>query len=162
MTFSLIELSQFELAELAASRVPTGIRDKLEPGSMPPPHVTARSLALAASGQSLPWSTTFLILDNGNDKIVGSCGFKTGPRNGRVEIGYGVAPIAQGHGAATKAILLMLQKAFGAGAKEVLAEIVPENTASMRVVQKAGFEQIGSRFDEQNEYVIQWAKRSEA
>ena len=129
---------------------------------MPPPHVAARSLALAESGKTLPWSTTFINIDNANGKSVGSSGFKTEPINGKVEIGYGVALSAQRHGAATKALQLMVQKAFAAGATEVLAEIVPENAASVRVVEKAGFVQIGSRFDDQNEFVNQWAKRSEA
>jgi RimJ/RimL family protein N-acetyltransferase len=131
-------------------------------GSMPPPHVAARSIALAAAGHPLPWSTTFLIVEDESNTAVGSCGFKCGPRDGTVEVGYGVAPNAQSRGAATEALQLLLQKAFNAGAKEVLAEIVPENFASMRVVRKAGFEQTGNRVDDQNEFVTQWTKRGAA
>lgn len=129
---------------------------------MPPPHVAARSIALAAAGHPLPWSTTFLIVEDESNKAVGSCGFKSCPRDGTVEVGYGVAPSAQSRGAATEALQLLLQKAFNAGAKEVLAEIVPDNFASMRVVRKAGFEQTGNRVDDQHEFVIQWSKRGTA
>jgi RimJ/RimL family protein N-acetyltransferase len=82
--------------------------------------------------------------------------------NGRVEVGYGVSPAGQGRGAATAALNLLVRSAFEAGATEVLAEVAPTNHASTRVVQKAGFVQVGDRVDNENEYVIQWAKRSEA
>jgi len=162
MTFSLLQLSKTALEALAASRVPEGLADRAEPDSMPPVFVASRSLELAAAGHPAPWSTTFLIVSNEDTRIVGGCGFKAVPINGRVEVGYGVSPSRQGKGAATAALNLLLHKAFEAGAIEVLAEVAPTNHASTRVVQKAGFAQVGDRVDSENEYVIQWAKRSEA
>ncbi len=162
MTFSLLQLSKTELEALAASRVPEGLADRAEPDSMPPAFVAFRSLGLAAAGHPSPWSTTFLIVNNEDTRIVGGCGFKTVPVNGRVEVGYAVAPAGQGKGAATAALKLLLSSAFDAGATEVLAEVAPTNHASTRVVQKAGFVQVGDRLDNESEYVIQWAKRSEA
>ena len=162
MTFSLLQLSKTALEALAASRVPEGLETRIEQDSLPPAFVAARSLELAAAGQPAPWSTTFLIVNNEDTRIVGGCGFKTAPLNGRVEVGYGVAPAAQGQGAATAALHLLLQRAFEAGAIEVLAEVEPINHASIRVVQKAGFKNVGSRVNNENEYVVQWAKRSEA
>ena len=129
---------------------------------MPPAFVASRSLELAAAGHPPPWSTTFLIVNDQDSRIVGGCGFKTVPKNGRVEVGYGVAPAVQGRGAATEALQLLVHSAFEAGATEVLAEVAPTNHASTRVVQKAGFEKIGARVNNENEYVVQWAKRSEA
>jgi RimJ/RimL family protein N-acetyltransferase len=79
-----------------------------------------------------------------------------------VEVGYGVASTARGRGAATEALRLPVCKAFEAGATEVLAEVAPTNLASTRVVRKAGFEEIGARVDDDNEYVVQWSKRSDA
>lgn len=162
MTFSLLQLSKTELEALAASRVPEALENRAEPDSMPPAFVATRSLELAAAGHPAPWSTTFLIVNNEDTRIVGGCGFKTVPMNGRVEVGYGVSPAGQGKGAATAALKLLLRSAFDAGATEVLAEIAPTNHASTRVVQKAGFIQVGARVDNENEYVIQWTKRSEA
>ncbi len=52
--------------------------------------------------------------------------------------------------------------AFEAGAAEVLAEVLPSNVASIRVVEKAGFALVGSRTDEDNEFVLQWIRRSGA
>jgi RimJ/RimL family protein N-acetyltransferase len=162
MTHSLLQLSKSELEALAASRIPEGLEGRAEPDSMPPAFVASRSLAFAAGGHPAPWSTTFLIVNNEDSRIVGGCGFKTVPMNGRVEVGYGVSPAAQGKGAATAALKLLLRRAFEAGATEVLAEVAPTNHASTRVVQKAGFVQVGDRVDNENETVIQWVRRSEA
>jgi RimJ/RimL family protein N-acetyltransferase len=162
MPFSLLQLSKTELEALAASRVPEGLEGCVEQESMPPAFVASRSIELAAAGHPAPWSTTFLIVNNEDSRIVGGCGFKTVPKDGRVEVGYGVAPAAQGRGAATEALQLLVEKAFEAGATEVLAEVAPSNHASTRVVQKAGFENVGARVDNVSEYVVQWAKRSEA
>jgi [ribosomal protein S5]-alanine N-acetyltransferase len=161
MAFALLQLSKTALEALAASRVPEGLEGRGEPDSMPPAFVAARSLELAAAGHPAPWSTTFLIVSNEHARIVGACGFKTVPLNGRVEVGYGVSPSEQGRGAATAALELLLQRAFEAGAIEVLAEVAPTNHASTRVVQKAGFEKVGSRVDNEGDFVVQWAKRSE-
>ena len=90
MTFSLLQLSKLALEALAASRVPDGLENRAAPDSMPPAFVASRSLKLAAAGHPVPWSTTFLIVNDEDNKVVGGCGFKTAPNNGRVEVGYGV------------------------------------------------------------------------
>ena len=162
MTFSLLQLSKTALEALAESRVPEGLENRAAPESMPPAFVASRSLELAAAGHPAPWSTTFLIVNNQDERIVGGCGFKTAPHSGRVEVGYGVSPGAQGRGAATAALKLLLRSAFEGGATEVLAEVAPANLASTRVVQKAGFVQVGARVDNENEYVVQWVRRREA
>lgn len=162
MPFSLLQLSYAELQDLADSRVPERLRSRLEPGALAPAFVAARSLELRANGHPEPWSTSFLIVRNEDDRIVGSCGFKTAPANGRVEVGYGVCEAARGQGAATKAVALLVAKAFSAGAKSVLAEVVPENHASAKVVQKNGFILTGAQNDKNGEYVVQWVRVSEA
>ncbi len=159
MKFSLLQVSTTGLEALAVSRAPDGLEDRVEPGALPPAFVALRSLAYAAAGHSAPWSTTFLIVNNQSQRIVGGCGFKTVPASGRVEVGYGVAPAAQGMGAATAALDLLVQLAFDAGAGEVLAEVAPTNHASTRVVRKAGFAAIGARVDDDDEYVVQWTMR---
>lgn len=159
MPFSLLQLSKTALEALAASRVPDGLEDRVEQDSLPPAFVASRSLELAAAGHPPPWSTTFLIVNIEDGRIVGGCGFKTVPQNGRVEVGFAVSPAAQGRGAASAALKMLLHRAFEAGATEVLAEVAPTNQASTRVVQKAGFEKVGAWVDHESEYVIQWVKR---
>ena len=162
MTFSLLQLSKTELEAIAASRLPENFENRTEQYSMPPAFVATRALELAKAGHPAPWSTTFLIVNDEDQRIVGGCGFKTGLVGGRVEIGYGVALAAQGKGAATAALQMLVRKAFESGAIEVLAEIAPSNHASTRVVQKVGFERVGERVDHENEYLIQWATRRAA
>lgn len=159
MPFTLLQLSKSALEALAASRIPEGLEGRFEQGAMPPAFVAVRSLELAAAGHALPWSTTFLIVDDDDTRIVGGCGFKTVPKDGRVEVGYGVAPAARGKGAATAALHLLLRKAAEAGATELLAEVAPANEASTRVVQKAGFECAGDRVDGDGEFLVQWVRR---
>ncbi len=129
---------------------------------MPPSFVAARALKLEAEAGSQSVPTSYLIVRDADSCFVGGCGFKTQLGIRRVEVGYGVAPSAQGQGAATSALKLLAEVAFASGATEVLAEIIPENIASIRVVQKVGFQQVGARLDEDSEYVTQWVLRGGA
>ncbi len=127
---------------------------------MPPSFVAERSLSLKAQGYGRPWWQTCLIVSSHDQKVVGSCGFKSAPLRGSVHLGYGVAEVARGQGAATAAVAQLCRIAFGHGATEVVAETTPENLASMRVLQKLGFVQVGSRSDEDGEQVLVWTLRA--
>jgi RimJ/RimL family protein N-acetyltransferase len=158
MPYSLRQLSSAELEDLAASRVPAHLVERIESGALPPAFVAARSLDLAAQGHGAPWATSYLIVRDHDQRIVGGCGFKTAPSGGRVELGYGVAAAVRGQGAATEALRLLLAMAFEAGATSVLAEVVPDNDASARVVQKNGFIRSGAGRDKSGVYVVQWVR----
>ena len=162
MSFALLPLSRPALESLADSRVPEAFAQHAEPESMPPAFVAARALQLESSPESPTLPTSYLIIRDSDARIVGACGFKTRLGAFRVEIGYGIASIARGQGAATAAVQLLIDKALQSGSSEVLAEIVPDNIASMRVAQKAGFVQVGARVDDDNEHVTQWLFRREA
>lgn len=162
MPFLLLQLTDSELQELAASQTPPHFNERAEVDALPPAFVAARSLRLRAEGHPMPWSTSFLIVSEVDQRIVGACGFKTAPKEGRVEVGYGVAAAARGQGAATKALNLLVTKAFDAGAKTVLAEVAPDNLASIKVVQKSGFVQTDAQHDTSGEYVMQWLRSREA
>ena len=158
MPFSLCMLSEDALRTIASGRAPAAYAELLERDALPPPFVAARALRLAAVGIPAPWSTSFLIMRHEDGRVVGGCGFKTPPLQGRVEVGYGVAPAAQQRGAATAALGMLLELARSAGASEVLAEVAPGNLASSRVVEKAGFRRTGERVDEDGELVAQWLR----
>jgi RimJ/RimL family protein N-acetyltransferase len=162
MSFSLFPLSTSALQGLAQARVPAELGARAAPGALPPAFVAARALKLEARAGARPVPSSYLIVREADASFVGACGFKTPMGAARVEVGYGVAPSAQGQGAATAALRLLAEIAFAAGAAEVLAEIVPENTASARVVQKLGFLQVGARLDEDQDQVIQWLLRGGA
>ncbi len=156
MPFSLLQLSREELLECADARLPAALASRVEEGALPPSFVAARALKLIADGKAEFWCNTFLIVRNRDQRIIGGCGFKDAPKDGRVEIGYGVSPGNRGQGAATAAVGLLLQLAFGTGVREVFAEVAPDNLASAKVVRKLGFVNIGTRVDEEDQLVVQW------
>jgi ribosomal-protein-alanine N-acetyltransferase len=156
MPFSLIQLSHQQMADIAHSRRPTGLTSSIEDESLPPTFVANRSLAQIAQGKSAYWCATFLIVRNADNTIVGGCGFKDEPIASRVEIGYGIAPTCRRQGAASQAVTLLLQLAYAGGATEVLAEILPDNFASIEVVRRLGFIDTGTRIDEEGETVVLW------
>lgn len=158
MLFSLLQLTNPDLTSLATGNTPKHLEVRLEADALPPPFVSARALALAQAGHAAPWSTPFLIVRTPDQRIVGGCGFKSAPSHGRVDVGYGIAPSAQGQGAATLAVSLLLARAFNAGANEVLAEILPGNSASIRVVEKLGFTPGATVQDKDGDWVVQWVK----
>ncbi|HEY1200969.1 MAG TPA: GNAT family N-acetyltransferase [Niastella sp.] len=91
--------------------------------------------------------TFWLVVDKTNKTIVAELGFKGPPMDGgRVEIGYGTMPPMQGKGYMTEAVNGILQ--WAAARKDVsvvLVETNADNKASIRVVEKNGFEQVDKR-----------------
>lgn len=81
--------------------------------------------------------------------LVGSGGFMSKPRGGQVEIGYGTLAQFQGWGYATEAVSALAQWALSQPeVSVVVADALPENAASVRVLQKAGFTEAGPGAEE--------------
>ena len=79
--------------------------------------------------------------------VVASIAVKRPVTDGKVEIGYGVAPDLRGRGYATRAVLAVLTDLHHRGVKLVTAESAVANPASARVLAKAGFILTGKRPD---------------
>lgn len=76
--------------------------------------------------------------------LVGSVGFKGPPdKEGAVEIGYSVLPTHQGRGLATEMAAALVGWAAEQGARIVRAQVTPANSASIRVLEKLGFQEFG-------------------
>ena len=75
---------------------------------------------------------------------VGGIGFKGQPVNGTIEIGYGLAPSARGHGYAAEAVAGLLSVAKYHGLAKVIAETTLGNITSQRTLIRAGFRLVGS------------------
>lgn len=101
----------------------------------------------AATGNDYIFYTFWLVVDKQSKAIVAEMGFKGPPAHGGiVEIGYGTMPAMQGKGYMTEAVKGILQwSARHPDIKFVLAETHQSNNASIRVVQKNGFEQFEKR-----------------
>ena len=76
--------------------------------------------------------------------LVGVVGYKGGPKDAAVEVGYGVVPEFQRRGIASEATQALVQQAFTvAGVERVIAETLPGLTPSIGVLDKCGFRFIG-------------------
>ena len=84
-----------------------------------------------------PWWSYQLMVDG---QVVGDIGFH-GPLDDQqqVTIGYQVVPSAQGRGLATAACAMIIQLAWSAGARRLLASTDADNVASRRVLRRNGF-----------------------
>jgi RimJ/RimL family protein N-acetyltransferase len=76
--------------------------------------------------------------------LVGGGGFTGPPEDGRVEIGYHVRETSRRRGYAAEAVRALLDWAFAhIEVREVIAETVADNRASMGLLKKLGFTQVG-------------------
>jgi RimJ/RimL family protein N-acetyltransferase len=89
-------------------------------------------------------------------QVAGLCGFLEPPREGRVEIGYGVAASWRARGVATQAVAELLAQAAQEGIAVVLATTTVANRASQIVLERNGFAAVGRRVDEEDGDVVDW------
>ncbi len=82
-----------------------------------------------------------LLIHRDDATLVGDAGFLGGPDpQGTVEIGYSIVPAYRNRGLATEAIRALTAWALEQpGVRRVVAACEPDNTASIRVLEKAGF-----------------------
>jgi RimJ/RimL family protein N-acetyltransferase len=81
-------------------------------------------------------------LDDG--RAIGGLGFKGQPDGGCVEIGYGLAPSARGHGYAAEAVIALLTMAADHGLSGVIADTTLDNIASQQTLIRAGFRRVST------------------
>jgi ribosomal-protein-alanine N-acetyltransferase len=94
------------------------------------------------------WWAWYFVLHNkvtGRRMLIGNGGFKGPPdEDGVVEIGYSLLPPYRNRGYTTEAVEALVTWAFGhPEVARVIAEALAGNTASVRVLQKAGFREVG-------------------
>jgi len=101
------------------------------------------------------WYALWLLeLNDGSGSIVGSLSFKGLDKSGVAEIGYGMKPEFEGKGLMTEAVSAVVDWALEQpGVMAVEAETEPDNIASRRVLEKAGFVPTGTIGKEGPRYV---------
>jgi [ribosomal protein S5]-alanine N-acetyltransferase len=104
---------------------------------------------MKAAGSDYLFYTFWLVVDKASRMVVAELGFKGPPTAaGDVEIGYGTMPLQEGKGFMTEAVGGILTWAGGrSDISTVLAETHAANSASIRIVQKNGFQQFDKRDD---------------
>jgi RimJ/RimL family protein N-acetyltransferase len=96
---------------------------------------------IGGSSRSNPFGY-YQILRGG--EVVGGIGFHGPPRDGLVEIGYGVVPDVRRQGVASAALRLILDLAAGFDqVKRVCGRTTPDNLASQKVMLAAGMQLVG-------------------
>ena len=94
--------------------------------------------ATATHGEQRPFGY-YRITRLADGRAIGGLGFKGQPDGGDVEIGYGLAPSARGHGYAAEAVIALLIVAADHGLSRVIANTTLDNIASQRTLIRAGF-----------------------
>lgn len=113
----------------------------------PPPLITPDIMLkhkehLRENGANGGWGAWYILLRNPRT-VIGLCGFKSIPTQGRVEMGYTLLPQFHGRGLGTQVVGVLAGFAFGQpGVDVVFAETLPELFASQRVLQKNGFKRV--------------------
>jgi RimJ/RimL family protein N-acetyltransferase len=133
-----LEDGEIVLRSLAEEDVPAIVEALQDPEiprwtSIPSPYTEADAHAFLRSAEAAS-----AILEAGTGEFLGTIGWRW--VDGNVQCGYWVKREARGRGVATRALRLLSRWAFealGAARVQLLAE--PENRASQRVAEKAGF-----------------------
>ena len=112
--------------------------DGLRAGRGWPHDDTPHALAFTHTG-----GQTWLVVDNGG-AVIGELGTKAPPTSdGRVEIGYGLAAPSRGRGLGTAAVRLLVDALRRQPQIAVLeADVVYDNLASQRLLERLGFEYV--------------------
>ena len=114
--------------------------------------------ATAAFGEQWPFGY-YRIIRLSDGCAVGGAGFKGPPDGDCVEIGYGLVPSARGHGYAAEAVSALLTVAADNGLLKVIADTTPDNIASQRTLERAGFRLVSTDAELHHfEFLIQWAR----
>ncbi|MCO6455764.1 MAG: GNAT family N-acetyltransferase [Pirellulaceae bacterium] len=101
-----------------------------------------------------PWIGYVAILDG---QVVGACGFKSPPRDNQVEIAYFTLPGNEGRGVGTEMARKLIGLARLTESKIViLAQTLPAENASTRILRKLGFAHRGTVVHPEDGNVWEW------
>ncbi len=100
----------------------------------------------------------YLAVDSESRIIVGSCAFKTAPQpNGEVEIAYYVFPDYERRGYGTAMAERLVEMALGdSRIQRVIAQTLPEISASARILTRVGFTLLSEVTDPTDGRVWRW------
>jgi [ribosomal protein S5]-alanine N-acetyltransferase len=114
--------------------------------------------SIASATESNPYLHGFGMIERETNLLIGGCGFKAPPSaDGMVEIAYGLIPSREGRGYVTEAAVALVDFALAdARVQLVRAHTLPTGAASMRVLEKCGFTNVGQVEDPDDGTVCRW------
>ncbi len=149
----IIETIDADYAALCLGRAPGNF--ELADTWIAPPEVLRMLADVAARVRESFTPASWLIVED--DQVVGMCSITRPPREGVIDIGYGIAPSRRNRGIAGRAIRDVVAWArTNPGVQAITAETSPANLASQRVLVRAGFVQVGERLDDEDGPLICW------
>lgn len=108
----------------------------------------------ARAGFKEPW-IGYLALEG--EQSVGTCAFRSPPKDGIVEIAYCTFPGREGRGIATQMAKELISIAESASSSvQVSARTLPEENASVRILRRIGFSFVGLVQDPEDGAVWEW------
>lgn len=103
-----------------------------------------------------PW-LGFVVADADSAQVVGTCGFKSQPMDGEVEIAYHTFPAFEGRGYATAVAARLTGLALASpSVRCVVAHTLPERNTSTRVLERIGMKLAGEVLDPDDGRVWRW------
>jgi RimJ/RimL family protein N-acetyltransferase len=143
----------FELAAEDRSAAEAALGASIPPGWPEPALAKAlRRLAGIPGGWGL-----WLVVARAERMVVGTAGFKGPPSDQTVETGYGIEAAHRNRGYASEAVAALVEWALGRpGVARVVAECDGGNAPSIRVLEKAGFRQVGARGSMLDWEIVAW------
>ncbi len=151
----IIETREDDDHALVAGLAPRGLRAADSPVADPPVLAMLCGLAARIRGSFTPAS--WLIVEDG--ELVGMCSITHAPKDGVVDIGYGVAPTRQRRGIASRAIGDVVAWAMAdPRVRRLTADTATGNGASQQVLERNGFVAMGERVDAEDGPLIYWQR----
>ena len=107
---------------------------------------------LANDPLSQPWLLRAIVLREPGRPIIGHIGFHAPPdARGAVEVGYAIRPEHRRRGYAYEAVQALFDWATREhSVRRFIASVSPRNEPSLRLIEKLGFNQVGTRWDERD------------
>jgi len=136
-------------ASLESNEQLTAALDAIVPATWPPDLLDRGALEwtlswLRSAGNDLAWGMHFILLRDPRT-LLGVAGYKGMPKEGMVEVGYGIVAEYQRQGFATEAARALVDNAFcSAQVDRVIAETLPHLAPSIGVLEKCGFKYRGA------------------
>ncbi len=111
----------------------------------------------ACSSFSPPWIGYMVLRDN---QWIGTCAFKSPPKEGRVEIAYFTFPGHEGQGIGGEMAAWLVATARRESPETIIfAQTLPEENASTRILRKNGFVQLREVHHPEDGLVREWELR---
>jgi ribosomal-protein-alanine N-acetyltransferase len=133
-------------ADEIGAAIPPDLADRLDN------FLQFRIADLEVDASAQPWLGRAIVLTepDGSRRVIGSAGFHAPPdEDGRVEIGYRVEPGYRREGVATEVVRALFDWAAREhGVTRFRASVSPQNEASLTIIHRFGFRQVGVQMDD--------------